>query len=40
VCPVIDFVDETGGTFAPNTVFNAAVSAPSFAWVEVPCAFT
>ena len=40
VCPVIDFVDETATSYArfPNVVLIAAVSALSFAWVEVPCA--
>ena len=41
VWPVIDFVEETATSYAcfPKTALIAVDSEPSFACVEVPCAF-
>ena len=41
--PVIDLVEETAtrcATSSPSAALIAAVSAASFSWVDVPCAFT
>jgi hypothetical protein len=35
--PVMDLVEENGGTFEPNTVRMASISRRSPAGVEVPC---